>query len=93
VDLPTAVNSWSPSAVLSREIQEGSQEGSGWKKGLLIGGGVGLAFGLLAHALVDAMPCDSCSGTGSNSSAEGARLEFAVGFGLLGAALGALIGR
>jgi len=79
--------------VLFGEIQEGSQEGSGWKKGLLIGGGIGLALGLIAHALIDSLPCDSCSGTGTHSFGGGARLEFAVGFGLLGASLGALIGR
>lgn len=68
-------------------------EGSGgWKKGLLWGGLVGTGVGILAYLLVDAIPCDSCSGTGADSSADGAFLEFAVGFGVLGAGIGALVG-
>ena len=76
-------------AVALREVEEPS----GWRRGLVIGGLVGVGVGLAVHAVIDAMPCDSCSGTGSESAAEGTRLEFALGFGLLGGALGALIAR
>ena len=65
---------------------------SGWKRGLVQGGLIGVGFGIVAYLLVDNLPCDTCSGTGSSSSADGAFLEFAVGFGTLGAALGALVG-
>lgn len=65
---------------------------SGWKKGLLWGGLAGTGAGILAFLFVDAIPCDSCSGTGADSSADGAFLEFALGFGVLGAAIGALVG-
>ena len=74
-------------------IQEETPEGSSWTRGLLVGGLVGVALGLAVHTVLDAVPCDSCSGTGSDSSASGARLEVAIGFGLVGAGLGALIAR
>lgn len=64
---------------------------SGWRKGALIGGLAGAAVGLLAHALVDRVPCDSCAEGGS--AAEGARLEFVALFAIAGSAVGALLGR
>lgn len=82
---PVGEDAW----LASQVEQEGS---AGWKKGLLWGGLVGAGAGILAYLLVDAIPCDSCSGTGADSSADGAFLEFAVGFGVLGAAIGALVG-
>lgn len=71
-------------------LQEADQ-GSAWTKGLLVGGLIGVATGVLAHALVDGLPCDTCSDGGS--AAEGARLEFALLFGVAGAGIGALIAR
>ena len=71
-------------------IQE-AQEGSAWKKGLVIGAAAGVALGILVHAAFDSVPCDSCVGTGT-SAAEGTRLEFAVLFGLAGGGLGAFLG-
>jgi len=73
-------------------LPQDSEEGSGWLKGLAIGGAIGMGVGLLAFLAVDATPCDSCSGV-SDSAASGTGPEFVFGFGLVGGAIGALIGR
>ena len=72
-------------------IQE-SEGGSGWRKGAIVGGVIGAGVGLAAFLFIDSFPCDSCSGV-SDSSASGAGPEFVLGFGLVGAAIGALLGR
>ena len=72
-------------------VIQDTQEGSAWKKGLVMGAAAGVALGILVHAAFDSVPCDSCVGTGT-SAAEGTRLEFAVVFGLVGGGLGAFLG-
>jgi len=62
---------------------------SGWKRGLLWGGLIGTGLGIVAFVLVDGIPCDTCEPGGS--AAEGTFMEFAIGFGVVGAGLGALI--
>lgn len=73
------------------DFPQASGGGSAWKKGLVIGAVAGVALGILVHAAIDSIPCDSCAGTGT-SAAEGTRLELAVVFGLAGAGLGAFLG-
>lgn len=85
-------DAWLAADHMPSGIQSASTGMAGWKRGLLWGGLVGTGLGIIAYVLVDAVPCDSCSGTGADSSADGAFLEFAIGFGLGGAVLGALIG-
>ena len=75
---------------LPTSLQQDEQR-SGWLRGLLVGGLIGIAAGIGVHAVVDSMPCDSCSE--GRSAAEGTRLEFALLFGAAGAGLGALIAR
>lgn len=82
-------NSFSPVQPSLWSIQE-SEGGSGWRKGAIVGGLVGAGVGLAAFLFVDSLPCDSCSGV-SDSSASGAGPEFVLGFGLVGAAVGALL--
>jgi hypothetical protein len=72
-------------------IQE-SEGGSGWRKGAIVGGLIGGGVGLAAFLVIDSLPCDSCSGA-SDSFASGTGPEFVLGFGLVGAAIGALLGR
>lgn len=70
--------------------QAASAGASGWKRGLLWGGLIGTGLGIVAFVLVDGIPCDTCEPGGS--AAEGTFMEFAIGFGVVGAGLGALIG-
>lgn len=80
-----------PINVAPSDVQE-ADSGSGWRRGLVVGGLIGGAVGLLAFLLVDSFPCDSCAGV-SDSFASGAGPEFVLGFGLVGATIGALVGR
>ncbi len=81
----------SAASILPYDFTQEAREGSAWKKGLLIGAAAGVALGILVHAALDSVPCDSCIGTG-RSAAEGTRLEFALIFGLAGGGLGAFLG-
>jgi hypothetical protein len=74
------------------EVQQQGEAGSGWRKGLWVGGLIGGAVGLLAFLAVDSLPCDSCSGV-SDSFASGTGPEFVLGFALVGAGVGALVAR
>ena len=80
-----------PIDVAPSAVQE-ADDGSGWRRGFVVGGLIGGAVGLLAFLLVDSLPCDSCAGV-SDSFASGAGPEFVLGFGLVGATIGALVGR
>jgi hypothetical protein len=77
-------------AQLIEPVQEADQR-SGWRRGLVIGGLVGVAVGVLLHSAIDNVPCDTCMD--GRGAAEGTRLEFAVLFGLVGAGVGALLWR
>jgi hypothetical protein len=71
---------------------DGWESGSGWRKGALVGGLVGAGAGFAAFLFLDSLSCDSCSGA-SDSAASGAGPEFVLGLGLVGAAIGVLLGR
>jgi len=77
-------------AQLIEAVQEADQR-SGWRRGLVIGGLVGVAVGVILHSAIDNVPCDTCMD--GRGAAEGTRLEFAVLFGLVGAGVGALLWR
>lgn len=64
--------------------------GLSWKRGLLFGALGGAALGVLAHLLVDSVPCDTCYN--GRSAAEGTFPEFVLGFSVGGGLVGALIG-
>jgi hypothetical protein len=83
-------NNFSPVQPSLWSIQD-SEGGSGWRKGAIVGGLVGAGVGLATFLFIDSLPCDSCSGA-SDGAASGTGPEFVLGFGLVGAAIGALLG-
>ena len=85
------LGTWAIAWPLPSPSSQQAEQRSGWLRGLLVGGLIGIAAGIGVHAVVDSTPCDSCAE--GRSAAEGTRLEFALLFGAAGAGLGALIAR
>ena len=65
--LLTTVPGPTPATALLRGVQEATGGDGDWRRGFLIGGLIGAGVGLVLHAVVDSFPCDTCSGTGSDS--------------------------